>query len=170
MKYEDYNDVEDKTSLFGFRRKRRIICKVMLNGNKVLASRKVKLGVKDFQWRKKIFNIDYNAVIEDDRNRLVYFVDVNDSIGALYLTKRHATSPLNDSGNLRELIKRKTINAIWGIDSIPMILLIIMGIIMMVLVLAVFYVYQDNIVTHAKLDQYLKPPPVLVVPEGSIQQ
>lgn len=62
-----------------------------------------------------------------------------------------------DAMNVRDLVKRKTVNAIWGIDNSFMMLLLIMGIVLVILMGAMFYIIGQWQATQQTLNTYLKP-------------
>lgn len=62
-----------------------------------------------------------------------------------------------DAMNVRDLVKRKTVGAIWGIDNSFIMLLLIMGIVLVIMMGALFYIIGQWQATQNQLNLYLKP-------------
>lgn len=71
-----------------------------------------------------------------------------------------------DARNVRDLVKRKTIDTFWGIDSSHILLLMVMGIIAIAAFGGVFYLLGQNQNLQQQLNKYL-PPPETVKKEGT---
>lgn len=149
---------------------RKILCHPMISSTKHAGKPiKVKAWEQEFRWRKRIYPIEQTRVITDEKGIGHLYFNVNDS--SIYAFDLDHTSKCVkcggkmsvDARNIRDLTKRKVIQNLWGVDSLPMLLLIIMGIIIMVMVIAVFYIYQDNVKTHTQLERFLLPPPTATV-------
>lgn len=63
-----------------------------------------------------------------------------------------------DAKNVRDLVKRKTIDTFWGIDSSHILLLLVMGIIAIGAFGGVFYLLGQNQNLQAQLNKYLPKP------------
>jgi hypothetical protein len=63
-----------------------------------------------------------------------------------------------DARNVRDLLKRKTIDTFWGIDSSHILLLLVMGIIAIAAFGGVFYLLGQNQNLQTQLNKYLPKP------------
>lgn len=63
-----------------------------------------------------------------------------------------------DARNARDMLKRKTIDTFWGIDSSHILLLLIMGIIAIAGFGGIFYLLGQNQNLQTQLNKYLPPP------------
>lgn len=150
-------------------RGKRLVCHFMLNGTNEVGTKKAKIYDQEVTWNKRIWAIDPNAFITDIKGIAHYYVDVNESSGTLRFSKSYIDKCVEcsnkigiDAVNARDLLKRKTISSIWGIDSSHIILLMILGIGMLIMGVAVMYIYGEYQKVNAKLQQYLPPPPAPV--------
>lgn len=148
----------------------RLLIHIMANNNKEVATVKSKIYNQEFTWNKRMYPIDPRGFIADKKGIANYYHDVNESTGMLSFNKSYLDQCVKcsnkigqDAVNTRDLLKRKTISAIWGIDSSHIILLMIMGIVVVMLAGVLFYVYGQNQQLTEKLEQYL-PKPVQQVP------
>lgn len=143
----------------------------ILDENRKEVGRPVKVDAKkqDFTWRKRAYPINREAIpYTDYNNNQHYFVNVNESDGTVYfLTPKQLNlyeseigangqyQILNkcgicgdkisiDASNVYDMIKRKTIGAIWGIDQSHIVLLIIMGIVAIAGLGGIFYLLGQN--------------------------
>ena len=143
---------------------------------------KTKTQSQDFNWQKRVYAIpkdSLDAIWTDKKGISHLHVFVNESDGVYrWLTpeklnlfgfdKDNKLTPLDtcvkcggritiDATNVRDLVKRKTINAIWGIDNSFIMLLLIMGIVLVILMGALFYIIGQWQATQNQLNTYLKP-------------
>lgn len=133
----EYNNFGEKLTKQLFVKKQKIICKIWAypNGIEVcIAKRTVKLGVQQFEYKNRVFNIDYSA-IQQDLGILVFNVHFNNAVGALRFQK-----PLKDvdSKNAKEMLQRGILTALWGSWKMPLFiaLIAVAGLIVMATVFA----------------------------------
>ena len=148
----------------------RLLIHIMANNNREVALVKSKIYNQEFMWNKRMYPIDKNGFIADKKGYAHYYQDVNESTGMLTFNKSYIDQCVKcsnkigqDAVNTRDLLKRRTISAIWGIDNSHILLLMIMGIVLVVIAGILFYVYGQNQQLTEKLEQYL-PKPVQQVP------
>jgi len=158
-------------------KKKVLICHIMANPNLEITTVKRKLYDQDFTWKKRIFPIAQDAIWYDKKGLGHLHVEVNESDGT-YRFLYHQKTNLEDSSgnpidmcgkcgdrisidakNVWDLVKRKTVDTFWGLDNSHVLLLLIMGIVLVIMMGALFYVIGDNQKTNQLLAQYLKPPP-----------
>lgn len=143
-----------------------LFCHIVVNKNKEVSKPiKTKIYAQEITWKKRTWHIDHNRIITDSRGIAHIYLDVND-VSVLSFNKDHADKCKKcggkmtiDAKNARDLVKRKTISALWSVDQLPMLLLIIMGVIMLVMAVIAFYEYSDAHDKSVLLQQYLKPIP-----------
>lgn len=138
------------------------------SGLKEIGFVKAKTQNQEFSWQKRIYPIPkdaLDAIWEDKKGISHLHVFVNESDGVYrWLTPeklnqyffdndngKTVLKPLDtcvkcggritiDATNVRDLVKRKTVNAIWGIDNSFMLLLLMMGIVLVIMMGALFYI------------------------------
>ena len=141
-----------------------LFCHFVVNKNKEVGKPiKKRIYDQEVTWKKRTWAIDHNRIFTDTKGIAHIYLDIND-VAVLSFNKDHADKCKKcggkmtvDAKNARDLVKRKTISALWSVDQLPMLLLIIMGIIMLVMAVIAFYEYTDAHDTHVLLQQYLKP-------------
>lgn len=101
---------------------------------------------QEIEWRQRVFPISPQDFIVDNKGVNHQYVDANKM-----RAKRFSKSPDTcikcggrlssdiDARNARDLLKRKTIEPIWGIDSTHIILMLVMGIIILGVMGFAFY-------------------------------
>lgn len=101
-------------------------------------------------WKKRIYPIDIKQSIVDAKGIHHLYVSAND-MAILNFRKDHADhcrkcngKMFIDARNARDLLKRNTIQAIWGIDSTHMILLMVFAVGMMAAVGFAFYSFNQD--------------------------
>lgn len=142
-----------------------LVCHILHDKNKEVASVRTKIYKQDFTWNKRIWAIDHSAIITDKKGISHFYVDVNETTGVLRFDKSYIDKCKEcgkqigiDASNARDLLKRKTINAIWGIDNSYVMLLLLMGIVLVAMVGALFFVIGELNKTNNTLQKYLPPP------------
>jgi len=142
---------------------------------------KVKLFAQEFQWKKRMWPIDKDATAwVDKKNNCHVFFDVNESDGTIRFLQPYKQNIIDDkciecggrisidAKNTWDLLKRKTINALWGIDSSHIVLLIIMGIVCIGAIAGVMYLLGQNTKLteqYTKLLQQQMQPPIPSLPQ-----
>jgi len=133
---------------------------------------KTKLYSQEIQWKKRMWPIASDAVAWKDKKGISHmFFDVNESDGIIrFLTpdKMNYTGIDKcaecgnrisiDAKNTYDLLKRKTINAIWGLDQSHIVLLMILGIVALIALAGIFYLIGENKNLQTQLNKYLPPP------------
>lgn len=178
-----------------FKSKNTLVCHIMSGNTKEVGTAKTKLYAQEFQWRKRMWAIDADAIPWVDKKGISHlFVDVNESDGIIRFLeprKLNLSAPFNttcpkcneplefpaieapidlcgkcgdrityDARNVRDLLKRKTIDTFWGLDSSHMILLIIMAIVAVGAMGGLFYLLGQNQKLQENLNKYLPSPVV----------
>lgn len=131
--------------------------------NKEVAVIRKKIYDQDVTWKKRMWAIDSSKFITDKKGKSHQYVDVN-KMAILTFQKSDIQM---DAKNARDLLKRKTITAIWGVDSMPMMLIIVMAIACLMLVIVAFYLYSDIRGKDAELTALRKPPIIINNPPPS---
>lgn len=148
----------------------RLICHIMENEHKEIAIRKAKTFDQEFTWKKRVFPIDYKAIWTDRKGISHLHVQVNEADGTfrfLYNIKDNIIDDKCsacggkisiDAKNVRDLVKRKTINAIWGLDQSHILIIMIAMIACVILAGALFFVLGQLETTQNQLAKYLPAP------------
>ena len=144
---------------------------------------KTKLYAQEFQWKKRMWPIDKDAVAWRDRKGISHmFFDVNESDGTirfLYAQKENIIDDKCiecggkisiDAKNTWDLLKRRTVDVLFGIDQSHVMLLIICGIVALAAFAGVFYMLGENRKLQSIVDTYTKAPvtPKMLLPIGVI--
>lgn len=127
--------------------------------------KKVKLSMQEVTYKKRIWVINRGEIITDFKGNAHYYIDINKE--SSYSFHKQVTDTCRkcggklaiDSKNVRDLVKRKTIETFWGVDSTHIMLLLIMGIVLVAMIGIIFYLYSDNSKLNGKLQTYLPPAP-----------
>lgn len=136
---------------------KKLLIHIVQNGIEV--SKPVRKRIYDQQliWKKRIFPIDIKRAIVDSKGQHHLFVNAND-MSILSFSKDHEDNCRKcggkmfiDAKNARDLVKRNTIQAIWGIDSTHMILLMVFAVGMMAAVGFAFYSYNQDTLHNTQL-------------------
>lgn len=159
-------DNEEKNYQFAHSKSKRLYCHIMQN-NKEIAKLKKRVYDQDFTWKKRIWPIDHTQFIVDVKGESHIYVDVNNMAILSFKQppdkcKQCSKKMSIDAKNARDLVKRKTITAIWGVDSMPMLLLIIMAIVMLVMIAVVFYMYSEIRAKDVEIDKLSRP--IIITP------
>jgi len=131
---------------------------------------KKKIYSQEFQWKGRIYPIAQDAIWFDKKGIGHLHVEVNESDGTmrfLYNQKLERDDKCEacggktsiDAKNVKDLVKRKTINTYWGIDNSYTLLLLILAIVLVLAIAGIFYLVGDNQATHELLNKYLQPVP-----------
>lgn len=113
---------------------------------------KIKGSAQEVNWKKRIWPVDRTAIITDHKGIQHLYLDVNNlvtyrfNLGLKVLPEQCSKCGKSavDARNARDLLKRKTITTFWGVDSMPILLMIIMAIIILGAFAFAFYLYSDN--------------------------
>ena len=152
----------------------------MENEHKEIAIRKAKTFDQEFTWKKRVFPIDYKAIWTDRKGISHLHIQVNEADGTyrfLYNVKDNIIDDKCsacggkisiDAKNVRDLVKRKTINAIWGLDQSHILIIMIAMIACVILAGALFFVLGQLETTQNQLAKYLPPPKTTttILPNG----
>lgn len=143
---------------FSFNRGKSLLCHIMQDNTKEVGKVKTKVFKQDFTWNKRIWAIDHTAIIYDIKGNAHYYVDVNKSDGTLRFSKSYIDRCKDcskqigiDAENARDLVKRKTISAIWGIDNSHIMLLMILAIVVLIMGIAIMLMYAETQKLNAQL-------------------
>jgi len=151
-------------------RKNILLCHIMDSNMQEVGIAKAKTHSQEFQWRKRMWPIskEENVIWRDKKGKSHLFVHVNESTGSItflngsraYIDKCiQCGGPIGmDARNVYDLLKRKTITAIWGIDSSHIILLMIMGIVAIGAIAGIMYLIGQNTKLQEQLNKYLPAP------------
>lgn len=136
----------------------------MVNKNREIGNTISKIYNQEVMWKKRMWPLDSTAFISDKKGFAHIYLDINEADGTLRFNKSYVDKCVEcgntigqDAVNTRDLLKRKTISAIWGIDNSHIMLLLIMGIVLMILAVAVFYMYGENQKLVSKLATLVPP-------------
>lgn len=135
--------------------------------NKEVGKTKCKLYDKEFTWKKRIYPVEQTRIITDLKGNAHLYVHANKM---QCLSLQHEAIKDNkfvDAKNARDLLKRKTIQAVWGVDSMPMIMLMILLLGMVIMAGALmFLMFDPTVIPQVKamkeeLARYKSLPPAL---------
>lgn len=135
----DYSNFGERLVKTIFTKKQKLKWRVwtFASGQEIcIASGKVKMGVQQFEWKRRLYNIDYSA-IQLQLGDLVYNTHVHNAIGSL---RFRAPEKNVDSKNAKELLQRTWLTALWGSWKMPLIvaLIAVMGCVILAVILAIF--------------------------------
>lgn len=161
-KYQTDNMPETTTGAYVGSKNKKLICHFMLNNDKeAFKPKSISIYSQEVTVKKRTWAIEPSRIITDYKGFSHIYLDVNDS-AVLSFNKDHTDKCKKCSGkmtvdakNARDLVKRKTISALWGIDTMPMMLLIILGIVCLTIAVFAIYLYGDNQTLHAFKDATL---------------
>lgn len=172
----EFDVIGDKDFYAGSKNKKMIV-HFMVNPTKEVAKpKKIRVYAQEVTWKKRIWPIDRNHIITDSKGIPHYYLDINKEKSYLFKatvsdTCRKCGGELSiDARNVRDLVKRKTIETFWGVDSTHIMLLLIMGMVLMVMMIGLFYVILDNQKKEVELQKYrtVTAPPVAKLILGAI--
>lgn len=129
---------------------RKLLVHIIENGVEVTKPIRKRIYDQQVIWRKRIFPIDIKQTIVDAKGVHHLYVSAND-MAILNFKKDHADhcrkcngKMFIDARNARDLLKRNTIQAIWGIDSTHMILLLVFAVAAMAAIGFAFYSFNQD--------------------------
>lgn len=148
----------DKNDFFTGNNSKKLLVHVMQDNVEVSKPIKTQIWRQQVEWKQRIFPIVPARFIVDSKGQHHQYVNVND-VSVLSFNKDHADKCRKcggkmfiDARNARDLVKRKTIEAIWGIDSTHIILLIIVGIMALMAMAFAFVMFNENTKLNQKID------------------
>lgn len=128
---------------------------------------KSQIWKQQVEWRGRLYPISHEDFIVDSKGMHHQYVNANNTSclrfgGAIDNCVKCGGKMTIDARNARELLKRNTIQAIWGIDSTHVILLMILGMGLLAVVGFAVYEYTQGQALQTKIDsalasQSLKP-------------
>lgn len=138
--------------------KYKLHCHIMDDDLNEVGKVKVNTSKQEFEYKKRMWALPKNidtATWRDKKGIYHLHVHVNESDGIIrflepkkFITidicKKCGNRISIDAKNVWDLMKRRTITAIWGIDNTFTLLLILMGIIAVGAIGALFYVIGEN--------------------------
>lgn len=159
----------------------KLYCHVMHDLVNEIGIAKCKVYSQEFSWRKRMYPIDKDAIAWKDKKGISHlFIDVNESDGTIRFLSPQKLNLLSgevcklcnspvpidlcgkcgdrisyDARNVRDLLKRKTIDTFWGLDSSHIILLMLMGIVAIAGIGASMYLIGQNTKLQEQLNKYL---------------
>jgi len=167
-KHPSPNDVMEEIpdSVFAGNKSKKMLVHLMVNANKEVGKPfKVKLSAQEIKKGKRIWSVNKKELVTDYKGNNHLYLDAN-KCTTIGLKKQVTDTCVKcngelsiDARNVRDLVKRKTIETFWGVDQTHIILLLIMGIAVMGLIGLSFYLYTDNQKLNTKLQVYLPPAP-----------
>lgn len=167
-----------------YSKKKTLICHIMSSPHSEITQIKKKLFHQELQWKDRMYPIAQDAIWFDRKGIGHIHLEVNESDGTMRFLFHEKTNLVDennksldmcgkcgdrisiDARNVRDLLKRKTINTFWGLDNSYVLLLMILGIGLVASIGAVFYLIGDLQTTHELLNKYLVPVPKPVTPSG----
>lgn len=142
----------------------------MENDHKEIAVKKTKTFNQEFNWKKRTFPIDYKAIWIDRKGISHLHIQVNEADGTYRFMYNIKDNIIDDkcsacggkisidAKNVRDLTKRKTINAIWGLDQSHILIILISMMVCVILAGALFFVLGQLETTQTQLQKYLPQP------------
>jgi hypothetical protein len=138
-------------------RNKKLLVHIIQNGVEVTRPLRKRIYDQQVFWRKRTYPIDIKKTIVDSKGIHHLYVSAND-MAILSFNKDHEDNCRKcggkmfiDARNARDLVKRNTIQAIWGIDSTHMILLMVFAIGAMAAVGFAFYSYNQDTLHNTQL-------------------
>ena len=178
-KHPSPNDVMEEIpdSVFAGNKSKKMLVHLMVNANKEVGKPfKVKLSAQEIKKGKRIWPVNKKELVTDYKGNNHLYLDAN-KCTTIGLKKQVTDTCVKckgelsiDARNVRDLVKRKTITTFWGVDSMPLILMIVMGIIILGMFAFAFYLYSDNKAKDATINTLKNPPqpktttPQLILP------
>jgi hypothetical protein len=141
----------DANDFFTGEKNKQLLVHIMQDNIEVSKPVKTQIWKQQIEWNQRIFPISHKDFIIDAKGQHHIYVDANTLTTKRfgeYSEKYHKI----DAKNARDLLKRKTIEAIWGIDSTHIILLIILGIGMLIAVGGMVFMINQNNVLQGKIN------------------
>lgn len=157
-KYHDIYSVKEKSEdYYTGEKNKKLFVHVIENGVEVTKPIRKRIYDQQVIWKKRVFPIDIKQTIVDAKGIHHLYVSAND-MAILSFRKDHADhcrkcngKMFIDARNARDLLKRNTIQAIWGIDSTHMILLLVFAVGMMASIGFAFYSFNQDTLHNTQL-------------------
>lgn len=151
QEYSDMYVAKDKPEdYYTGEKNKKLLVHVIENGVEVTKPIRKRIYDQQVVWKKRVFPIDIKQSIVDAKGIHHLYVSAND-MAILSFRKDHADhcrkcngKMFIDARNARDLLKRNTIQAIWGIDSTHMILLLVFAVGAMAAVGFAFYSFNQD--------------------------
>lgn len=157
VKQEDRDNGKTDNEFFTGEKNKKLLVHIMQNGVEVTKPLRRKIYDQQVIWRKRVFPIDIKQALVDSKGLHHLYVSAND-MATLSFRKDHEDNCRKcggkmfiDAKNARDLVKRNTIQAIWGIDSTHMILLLVFAIAAMAMAGFAFYSYNQDTLHNTQL-------------------
>lgn len=147
-------------------KRKKIRVHIMLD-NKEVGKAKCKIYDKEFTWKKRIYPVEQTRIITDLKGNAHLYVHANKMQCLSLQSEPIKENKFVDARNARDLLKRKTIQAVWGVDSMPMIMLMILMLGMVIMAGAIMFIMFDpSVIPQVKamkeeLARYKSLPPAL---------
>lgn len=152
---------KDKNDFFTGNNSKKLFVHVMQDNVEVSKPIKTQIWKQQIEWKQRVFPIVPARFIVDAKGIHHQYVNVND-VSVLSFNKDHADKCRKcggkmfiDARNARDLVKRKTIEAIWGIDSTHIVLLIILGVMTMVTTFSTIYFANQTTALQQQINSAL---------------
>ena len=162
----------------------RLICHILDSRRHEVGIAKTHTYAQEFTYKKRSWPIDHDSIPWiDKKGHCHLFVDVNEADGIYrFLEPRKlnldagqecdkcgSPQPLDicskcgdkitiDARNVRDLVKRKTIDTFWGLDQSHILIILVMGIIAIAAFGGLFYLLGQNQSLQQQLNKYLPTP------------
>lgn len=168
---EDVKDIKQDTKLESrglFGTKKRLIVR-FFKGDICVGTRRVRYGESQVTFKKRMFALNYETKYMNQKGLPEINHDFDN--GALSMKLNAYRDPyINkaDSSIIRDLYKKGTVKAIWGIDQLPFILLIILTGAVLVAMVFAFYVFGQLQATQTEntgLKQFMTDLNITIPPE-----
>jgi len=127
-----------------FGQKKKLLVRFFV-GTDCVGTRRVRYGETSVTFRKRIYALNYETKYTNQKGQPEINHDFHN--GALSMKLNAYRDPyINkaDSSIIRDLYKKGTVKAIWGIDQMPFILMIILAGALMVALVFAFYIFGQQ--------------------------
>lgn len=143
---------KEDTDIYVGTKNKTLICHFMINNEKEVGVKKAKIFDQEVIYAKRLFEIKHNAIVTDIKGLAHLYFDMNETNGVLSFKKPWIDKCVKcdseikgvDAKNARDLLKRRTISALWSLDNTHTLLLLIMAMVIMVLIGILFYFATQN--------------------------
>lgn len=146
-----------------------LICHLMHDMVNEVGTAKTRLYAQEFSWKKRMWPIDKDAVAWKDKKGVSHmFFDVNESDGTIRFLHQRKDNIVDDkciecggkismdARNTWDLLKRKTVDVLFGLDASHIVLLMIIGIVALICIAAVFFLIGENKKLQDIITTYIK--------------
>ena len=154
-------DIENgKAEYFTGNKSKQLLVHIMQDNVEVTKPIKSEIWRQQVEWKQRIFPISHEDFIIDSKGLHHLYVNANNVSSLRFGKSPDKCSKCSgkmsiDARNARDLLKRNTITAIWGIDSTHIILLMILGIALLGVVGFAFYEYTEQQKLQTKINSAL---------------